>query len=139
MEPVSSQEPDHAAVVDEHILHLLLNAKLGKDVSNGTDEFLGHQIHTRHRVRVLQPQVMILVKIQVIIAVIVRERIHILIRRVDIGEFVAIEEVDLPHRSDDKPVRSRATDRLSTIVCQATSRIIDIKITRTHFCPRHRW
>ena len=62
---------------------------------------------------------MILVEIEVIIAFIAFQWIEVLFARVNIGELLTIEEVDLSHRRNHQSARLRTGNRVGTIICQS--------------------
>ena len=78
--------------------------------------------------RILQPQMVVAVKIKVIVARIVLQRIDILRTRIDIRKRLAVEEVDLSHRRNHQSARLRHVNRLGTVIRQTVSRIICIEM-----------
>ena len=59
---------------------------------------LCRQIHTGNTMLILEPQVMILIKIEMIVATIEIQRIDILFLRINISKVLSVEEIDLSHR-----------------------------------------
>ena len=76
---------------------------------------------------VLQPQMMKAVEIQVVVPTVVRERVSVFPTWIDIGKVVAIEEIDLPHRRNDKASGLRTVDGLRTIVGQTVGGVIYVE------------
>ena len=127
VEASGRQQPRDVRLVHEEVSHLVLAAELLQHVLHRIHEALGGQVHARHAVGVLQPQVVETVEIEVVVASVVRQVVGVLPAGVDIGEVVAVEEVDLSHRSDDQSSGLRAVDGLRTVVGQSVGGVIDVE------------
>ena len=124
VEPLLQLQPHHVRLVHEQVGHLPWHAELLEHLVDRVHEALRHQVHARHVAPVLQPDVVVLVEIQMEVALVFPQRIQVLARRVDIREPHTVEEVDLTHRRDHQSPRLRTGHRLRTVVRQSVSRVI---------------
>ena len=127
VEASGRQQPGDVRLVHEEVSHLVLAAELLQHVVHRIHEPLGGQVHARHAVGVLQPQVVETVEIEVVVAGVVRQVVGVLPAGVDIGEVVAVEEVDLSHRGNDQSSGLRAVDGLRAVVGQSVGGVVHVE------------
>ena len=70
---------------------------------------------------------MLAVKIQVIVARVILQRVYVFSTRINVSKCLSVEEIDLPHGGNHQPARFRDTDCLYTVIRQSVRRIIDVE------------
>ena len=88
-------QPDVAVQVDKHVGHPLLSPVGGKEAVHVGFIVLRRQEHATHAATALQPQVMVVVEVQVIVPVIVFQLIDDFLVGVDTRKTGSVEEVDV--------------------------------------------
>ena len=67
---IAIEQPHHTIIANKHIVNGLLETEIKKFVFDRRHKLLRCQIHTSHRLSVLQPQVVILIEIKMVVATI---------------------------------------------------------------------
>ena len=83
------------------------------------------QIDAGDGVLILQPQMVMAVKIGMIMSFIVRERVFVFLQRVNVREGHTVVKVNLPDGGNNQSSRLRAFDGLGGIVSQPVSGVVD--------------
>ena len=118
VEVVAIEQPHHPVITNEQVVNSLREAELQELVLDRGHKLLRCQVHTGHRLPVLQPQVVILIKIEMVVATIFIQGIDILFGSIDKRKRLSVEEVDLTHRRRHDTARPCTFDDLGTVVCQ---------------------
>ena len=111
-------EPHDILTVTKHILHHSFHTHVFDDRVHITDEPFFQQIDTCHFVLVLYPKVVMLVKINMIMSGILRQRKIVFGFVINVYESGTIVEVDMPYCRNDHTARLRTHNSLRTIICQ---------------------
>ena len=118
LDEVGTTEPDVTLLVDEQVLHPTFHTQRGIEAVHIRYEPLRRQVHARHAMVVLQPQVVHMVIVQVVAAVVVVQRVLVLQVAADVREIGTVVEVDVANGGDGHTACPRTLDGLSGVVRQ---------------------
>ena len=140
IQPLAHQQPYHTRAVHKQVVHLFGNSELAELILNRLSKSLNGKVNTRYGVRVLKPHVVGSVKVQMVVSTIFRQRILVLLNRVDIREFRTIKEVYLSGCCNHHSASLRTLNGLCAVVGKSVGRSIVMEDTWRHIghCLQYR-